>query len=308
MEDSAASFAKVKVQKSNIGLASGATDNQIVRADGTAGKIQKSLATIDDAGSINIPTGETYDINGTAHTHAQYANYVDQSGGTSDTYGALAGAINGSNTTYTVSLSAYTTGTLRVYLNGQLQIQGTASDWTETTPASGTFDFVTAPTAGDEITVMYGYASVTPVSSRPMQTEIVLFRDSLNYTVGTNSTDYHFPGNALTASTLKWHADLFSSASVAYARWVNAWDPNATGATVTGIRLIKFDDGPANIEVLQTFELGTSTDPLVSTIEVTTDLQNIISGATAKHIGYQVRGDGTNAPHVYSSIIEIVWS
>ena len=44
-----------------------ATNNAIVRFDETTGKlIQDSLVTIDDTGSINIPTGQTYNINGTA--------------------------------------------------------------------------------------------------------------------------------------------------------------------------------------------------------------------------------------------------
>lgn len=43
------------------------TDNAIVRFDGTTGDaIQNGLATIDDNGSINIPTGQSYKINGTA--------------------------------------------------------------------------------------------------------------------------------------------------------------------------------------------------------------------------------------------------
>lgn len=47
------------------------TDNAIARFDGTTGKVlQNSPATVDDAGSINIPTGETYDVNGTPHTHS----------------------------------------------------------------------------------------------------------------------------------------------------------------------------------------------------------------------------------------------
>lgn len=46
------------------------TDNAIARFDGVDGTvIQNSLVTIDDTGSINIPTGETYDINGTPHAH-----------------------------------------------------------------------------------------------------------------------------------------------------------------------------------------------------------------------------------------------
>ena len=47
------------------------TDNAIPRFDGTTGKlIQISNATIDDSGSVNIPSGQTYKINGLAHTHA----------------------------------------------------------------------------------------------------------------------------------------------------------------------------------------------------------------------------------------------
>lgn len=86
-------------------------------------------------------------------------NFIDQSGGTSDTYGALSGTIDGANTTFTVSQSIYSSGSLRVYLNGQLQTQGSSEDWTETTPGSGTFDFDTAPVTGDEITATYGTVS-----------------------------------------------------------------------------------------------------------------------------------------------------
>lgn len=84
---------------------------------------------------------------------------VDSSGGTSDTYGTLSGLVNSSNTVYTVSLGSYISGSLRVYLNGQLQTQGSSEDWTETTPASGTFTFATAPTTGDIIIVMYQFSS-----------------------------------------------------------------------------------------------------------------------------------------------------
>lgn len=46
------------------------TDNAVVRFDSTTGKLgQNSLMTVDDSGSANIPTGQTYKINGSAHTH-----------------------------------------------------------------------------------------------------------------------------------------------------------------------------------------------------------------------------------------------
>jgi hypothetical protein len=48
-----------------IGGSTGATDKAIIRANGTGGStIQNSLATIDDSGSINIPSGQLYKING----------------------------------------------------------------------------------------------------------------------------------------------------------------------------------------------------------------------------------------------------
>lgn len=47
------------------------TDHSIARFNGTDNKtIQGSLATVDDSGSVNIPTGQTYNINGSPHTHA----------------------------------------------------------------------------------------------------------------------------------------------------------------------------------------------------------------------------------------------
>lgn len=53
-----------------LGPASSA-DNTIARFNGADNKtIQGSLATVDDSGGINIPSGQTYNINGSAHTHA----------------------------------------------------------------------------------------------------------------------------------------------------------------------------------------------------------------------------------------------
>lgn len=69
------------------------------------------------------------------------------------TYPTLAGLINGSNALFTVSEGVYLTGKLLVYLNGQLLLNGT--DFTETTPASGTFTLATAPVSGDVLTAQY---------------------------------------------------------------------------------------------------------------------------------------------------------
>lgn len=106
--------------------------------------------------------------------------YVDQSGGTGDTYGILSGVLNGSNTTFTVSQGSYASSTLEVYLNGQIQVQGTGEDWTETTPGSGTFDFAIAPQATDEIGVRY---AVSITSSGTILLARTLQEESSNYTL-----------------------------------------------------------------------------------------------------------------------------
>lgn len=95
------------------------------------------------------------DVRVTASGFGSNEFYIDQSAGTSDTYGILSGAVDTSNTDYTVSKSSYITKSLSVFLNGQLQTQGTAEDWIEVSPAAGTFRFNTAPLTGDLITVMY---------------------------------------------------------------------------------------------------------------------------------------------------------
>jgi len=115
--------------------------------------------------------------------------YTDQSGGTSDTYGVLAGTIDGANTTFTVSQSKYISGSLTVYLNGQLQTQGSSEDWTETTPGSGTFDFATAPIVGDEITVIYTVSKLTPSAGAA-------------YTVTNASTDRTYDADATSINEL----------------------------------------------------------------------------------------------------------
>lgn len=84
--------------------------------------------------------------------------FVDQTPD-NGTYGLLAGSVNSSNTVFTVSQGSYSTGTLVVYVNGQLQTQGASNDYQETTPASGTFTFITAPTTGDIVTAQYQTAA-----------------------------------------------------------------------------------------------------------------------------------------------------
>ena len=63
-------FEFIDVPTGTLDGSTGSTDNAILRANGTGGvTLQNSLVTIDDSGSINIPTGQSYKINNTALTY-----------------------------------------------------------------------------------------------------------------------------------------------------------------------------------------------------------------------------------------------
>lgn len=81
-------------------------------------------------------------------------SYIDQSGGTDDTYGVLQGDLDGVNADFITS-SGYISGNLLIYLNGQLLTQGSSEDWIETIPESGMFSFNSAPLETDNITAVY---------------------------------------------------------------------------------------------------------------------------------------------------------
>ena len=109
------------------------------------------------------PTGPTGATGATGPAGVGIANYFNTSktdqtpAGTG--YSLLAGTVNGSNTVFTVSNGSYDTGSLRVFLNGQLQTIGAGLDFTETSPASGTFTFAIAPPTGSIVTANYIYLS-----------------------------------------------------------------------------------------------------------------------------------------------------
>jgi len=76
---------------SGLGDVSGpasSTDNAIVRFDSTTGKlIQNSLVTADDSGSVNIPSGQSYKIDGIALTYSDVG--ADASGAAATVQGNL---------------------------------------------------------------------------------------------------------------------------------------------------------------------------------------------------------------------------
>lgn len=166
------------------------TDNPSVSSD----------VTIDVVGLANDTTFITTLTNNVAFQTA-VSIFVSGSGtlqidqtplGTGSIYGLLAGTVDGINTTFTVSAGKYGTGKLQVYLNGLIQLQGVGDDWTETTPASGTFDFVVPPLTGDIITVVYSGTTVASGTSLAITVNQVAHGLSVGDVIKSNGTDNQF--------------------------------------------------------------------------------------------------------------------
>ena len=164
--------------------------------------IRKEQAGIPKGGStsevLTKNSNSDYDVNwavGGGGGGNGNATFIDQTPlGTASTYGLLSGAINSSNTTFTVSQGSYGSGVLTVILNGAVLQMGSGEDWVETTPGSGIFDLNVAPNPGDILTAIY------QISITSLQTA-VQFEDE-GSALGTPGTvdEVDFTGAGVTAS------------------------------------------------------------------------------------------------------------
>jgi hypothetical protein len=129
---------------------------QLIAGSGISLITNTSSSTISINNNIIAGSGITLIKNTSASTIAIRNNFfVDQSGSMVKTYGTISGSISGTRQEFTVSKSKFDSGTLLVYLNGQLQTQGSENDWVETSASLGVFTFVTAPVIGDNIICHY---------------------------------------------------------------------------------------------------------------------------------------------------------
>lgn len=140
--------------------ASGALTNCTGTAAGlTAGAVSTISGLITQGTNITITgsgtSGSPYSIASSSSSGTTINTLQIDQNPAAGTYGTLAGTINGSNAVFTVSNSAYVSGSLMVFLNGQDQTQGSSNDWTETSPAAGTFTFAVAPPTGSIVQVAY---------------------------------------------------------------------------------------------------------------------------------------------------------
>lgn len=114
------------------------------------------------------------------------------------TYDLLIGDVDGVNTVFNVQAGLYLTGTLAVYLNGQLLEQGATQDWFETDPVTGEFEFVTAPLSGDVITAVFQTTS----GGFGAQSGIQWQDEGINLGLSGTVNEVDFVGAGVTATRL----------------------------------------------------------------------------------------------------------
>ncbi len=186
--------------------------------------IHSSNATITVTPSITNPGGnEILDYDLVVAPTAGNNLLIDQTPD-NGTYGLLAGAVNGINTTYTVSAGLYVSGSLAVYLNGLIQFQGAADDWQETAPAAGTFDFNVAPLGGDIITVTYQ----TVGGGFGAQTGIQFEDEGVNLGTPGTVNELDFVGTDITATRVGDKVTVTLSSSGSSTFTVNADENEAS--------------------------------------------------------------------------------
>lgn len=110
---------------SGIGGSTGATDNAVLRADGTGGSTaQNSLVTIDDNGTISLPIDQSININAVkALSYSSASGYV----GVNEGLAAGTTRIYGSNVFLGTSLATYVSGAGQIVM-ANIAAPSSASD------------------------------------------------------------------------------------------------------------------------------------------------------------------------------------
>lgn len=121
----------------------------------------------------------------------------------------------------------------------------------------------------------------------------------INYT--TTGT-WSFVGSALSSSA-KRLLYSYGGIRVEYARMVAVW---TTASMSNQIRLVHFDDGPANITEIGVITPSATGSPIATSLIVTSGLDALAAASQEKQIGYQVIGDGSSVT-LYEIRVEIAY-
>lgn len=121
---------------------------------------------------------------------------------------------------------------------------------------------------------------------------------------GINSTTYTWNGAALSNNVSTFRFDFQPGKTIRYARLICVWTPNST---LAGIQLIHMDDGPSNITSFGECPHTGQVTPIVSSVDITAQLNTLIANGVKKHIGWQSKSNGVSSPTIYKVGLEITY-
>lgn len=122
------------------------------------------------------------------------------------------------------------------------------------------------------------------------------------FDVADTSSAYAFMTGTTANSIADW---LFVGTSrIKFARWRAIWGTNNTGNKV---RLVHFDDGPANITQIDEFVSDGTGNPENDAVDVTTTLQALQDGILDKSIAIQVLCVNGTVYTIYKMALEITY-
>lgn len=213
---------------------SSATDNAVVRWDGTTGNIvQDSAVTIDDNGSVDIPTGQTYKINSTTVVDQSVAsgaapvlaatNFTGLPMAAFKEYGLT--ITNGTDTEHDLDIAAGTRwdstyATSIVYAGGTIALDASGAGGLDTgSPANSTQYYIWLCKGTSGVTAIFSASASAPTLPSGY--------DSYKVCIGRVITD----GSANINNTMMWAKHYDSTESFVYTQLTGNF-PNAN-ATVT---------------------------------------------------------------------------
>lgn len=187
-------------------------------------------------------------------------------------------------------------------------IEIATSTTTPTLAATETLTSTTVPNVTNTHTPTLTTTSIPIVTATLNKNTPLLFpfvEHANSAVTGSIGTSWAFPGYALTASTYRFYAQYLQGRHVLSATWVVAWNPTS-GTVPTGVRLVKFDNGPLNIIEITSILMSNTLTPIGSGADVTSQIQTILDDGQFKQLGEQTIGNGTNGCLIYSSVLYII--
>ncbi len=149
--------------------------------------------------------------------------------------------------------------------------------------------------------------SKTGCGAREFYAPIILYKNSQVALRGNPKSDWAWWEEALTASTVRFYANLLKGkAQLVYAELVVVWNPNTTSQS-TGVKAVFCDDGPSNCQDLGPRFTATGLNPVPARADITAQLRSIIAGGVYKNLGFETLGNGTNGAWIYGVWIEAYW-